>query len=151
MFLHCVMKLQCLSLSHVSGVYHQYDTVVYPKKTKISKSFLERVKETRIVGAIGGTIGSFFGRGSTQQGDAPKDRDFKPLLPQDMGELCLKAYLAEYEEKLCTGDFPSIQSTAEDINHIFESLYHQVIVNQNSYMPITKDLDGGKIKQVCHL
>ena len=148
-FLHCVMKLQCLSLFHVSGAYHQYDTVVYPK---ISKSFLERVKETGIVGAIGGTIsGSLFGRGSTQQGDAPKDTDFKPLLPQEMGELCLKAYLAEYEEKLCTGDFPSIQLTAEDINHIFESLYYQVIIYPNSYMPSIKDLDGGKLKKVCWL
>ena len=107
--------------------------------------------ETRIVGAIGGAVGSLFGRGSTQQGDAPKDTEFKPLLPQDMGKLCLKAYLAEYEEKLCTGDFRSIQSTAEDIDHIFESLYHPVIVHQNSYMPITKDLDGGKFKEVCCL
>ena len=121
--------------------------VVYPKKTKISKSFLERVKETGIVGAIG----SLFGRGSTQQGDAPKETDFKPLLPQQTGELCLKAYLAEYKEKLCTGDFPSIQSTAEDINQIYESLYHPVIVHQNSYTPITKDLDGGKFKEVCCL
>ena len=140
-----------LSLSHVSGVYHQYDTVVYPKKTKISKSFLERVKETGIVGAIGGAIGSLFGRGSTQQKDASKDTDFKPLLPQEMGELCLKAYLAEYEEKLCTGDFPSIPLTAEDINHIFESLYYQVIIYPNSYMPSIEDLDGGKLKKVCRL
>ena len=150
----CVIKLQDpLSLFHfhVSGVYHQYDTVVYPKKTKISKSFLERVKETGIVGTIGGAIGSLFGRGSTQQGDAAKETDFKPLLPQQMGELCLKAYLAEYKEKLCTGDFPSMQSTAEDINHIFESLYHQVIIHQNSYMPSIEDLDGGKFKKVCHL
>ena len=122
--------------------------MVYPKKTKISKSFLERVKETGIVGAIGGAIGSLFGRGSTQQEDAPKDTDFKPLLPQEMGELCLKAYLAEYKEKLCTGDFPSIQSTAENINHIFESLYYQVIIHQNSYM---EDVDGGKLKKVCRL
>ena len=136
---------------HVSGTYHQYDTVVYPKKTKISKSFLERVKETGLVSAIGGKITGWFGRSSTPQGDAAKDTDFKPLPPQQMGDLCLKAYLADYEEKLCTGDFPSIQSTAEDIKHIFESLYHPVIIHQHSNVPIYKYLDGGKFKEVCYL
>ena len=150
MFLLHVIKLQDLSLSHVSGAYHQYDTVVYPKKTKISKSFLESVKETGIVSAIGGKISGWLGRSSTQQGDAAKEMDFKPLLPQQMGELCLKAYLAEYEEKLCSGDFFSIPLTVESINHIFESLYHRVIIHQKAYTPSDKDLHGS-FKEVCCL
>ena len=132
--------LSCFSLCIFLGTYHQYDTVVYPQKTKISKTFTEKFKET--VGTIGGAIGSFFGRSSTSQGDTTKETDFKPLALQKMSELCLQTYLAEYEEKLCSGDLLSVQSTAEDINHIFESLYHPVIIRQYSSLPFYKYLDG---------
>ena len=132
--------LSCFSLCIFLGTYHQYDTVVYPQKTKISKSFTEKFKET--VGTIGGAIGSLFGRSSTSQGDTTKETDFKPLTLQKMSELCLQTYLAEYEEKLCSGDLLSIQSTAEVINHIFESLYHPVIIRQHSNLPMDKSLDG---------
>ena len=124
--------------------------MVYPKKTKISKSFLESVKETGIVSAIGGKISGWFGRSSTPQGDAAKETDFKPLPLQQMGELCLKAYLAKNKENLCSGDFFSIPLTVEYINHIFESLYHRVIIHQKAYLPSDKDLDGS-FKEVCCL
>ena len=143
---HLSNFLSCFSLCIFLGTYHQYDTVVYPQKTKISKSFAEKFKET--VGTIGGAIGSFFGRSSTPQGDTTKETDFKPLALQKMSELCLQVYLAEHEEKLCSGDLLSIQSTAEEINHIFESLYHPVIVHQNSNVSIDKYLDGS-FKEVC--
>lgn len=122
--------------------------MVYPQKTKISKSFTDKFKET--VGTIGGAISSFFGRSSTPQGDAAKETDFKPLPLQKMGELCLQVYLAEFEEKLCSGIFLSIPSIAEDINHIFESLYHRMIFHQHSWVPVTRDLDG-RFKEVCCL
>ena len=84
----------------------------------------------------------FFGFGSTQH--------FFLLSLQKMSELCLQVYLAEYEEKLHSGDFLSVPSTAEGINHIFESLYHPVIIHRKSYVPIVKYLDG-TFKEVCCL
>ena len=124
--------------------------MVYPKTTKIAKSIGERFKETGkgILGAIGGAFSTLLGRGSTSEGDATKATEFKPLHPQKMGELCLHVYLDEYKEKLCSGDFISIPSIAEEINHIFESLYCPVIIHQRSQFPVEKRLDGN-FKEVC--
>jgi len=125
--------------------------VVYPKTTKISKSIGERFKETGkgILGAIGGAVSTLLGYSSTSE-DATKATEFKPLPPQIMGEQCLHVYLAEYKEKLCSGDFTSIPSIAEEINHIFESLYFPVIIHRNSYTPMDKRLEG-KFKEVITL
>jgi len=126
--------------------------MVYPKTTKIAKSIGERLKETGkgILGAIGGAVSALLGRGSTSEGDATKATEFKPLPPQIMGEQCLHIYLAEYKTKLCSGDFTSIPSIAEEINHIFESLYCPVIIHRNSNTPMEKRLEG-KFKEVITL
>ena len=123
--------------------------MVYPRTTKIAKSIGERVKETGkgILGAIGGAVSTLLGRSSTSE-DATKATEFKPLPPQIMGEQCLHVYLDEYKEKLCSGDFISIPSIAEEINHIFESLYCPVIIHQRSQFPVEKRLDGN-FKEVC--
>jgi len=124
--------------------------VVYPKTTKIARSIGERLKETGkgLLGTIGGAVSTLLGRSSSSEGDATKATEFKPLPPQIMGEQCLHVYLDEYKEKLCSGDFTSIPSIAEEINHIFESLYCPVIIHRNSNTPMEKRLDGN-FKEVC--
>jgi len=144
---------------YVVGTYDQYDTVVYPRKTTFAELLGKKVKEMGkdVVGAIGGTIFNIVSRSSSSKGDvtsditsgdATKAMEFKPLDLQKMGEECLHQYLHEYKEKLCSGDFTSIPSIAEEINHIFESLYCPVIIHQRSKFPLEKRLDGN-FKEVC--
>ena len=120
-----LQHLPLLSL-HVLGTYHQYDTLVYPKRTKASKSWSDIFKKP---------FTGWIGQGSTSQEEANKVRNFKPLSQQETSEFCLKVYLSEYEEKLCSGDFSSIPITAESITHIFDSLCHQVVIRQGSQVP----------------
>ena len=159
-------------------MYHQYDTVVYPKGFR---SLTEKLKEAgevgistlgkKIAGSHGETFGGKLGekvaggvagkvvstvgevvdaiRG--KEGDArnaARETHLKPLSLQQMGELCLKIYLTDYKGKLCSGNFPSIPSIAEEIDHIFQSLYHRVIM-QSPYEPTDSSLDQN-FEKVCY-
>ena len=121
------------------GTYHQYDTVVYPKNIKTSKSFYEIAKEK---------AKTFFWWSSDSQ--SQEKEDITILSPFEMGKLCLYVYLDGYKQMLCSGSFPqqaNIQMIVQEICKIFALLYNPVI----SYStPSEKRLDR-KFTEVCFL
>ena len=125
------------------GTYHQYDTVVYPKHTKTSKSLYKRAKETAK------SVGAMFGFGSSSQ---PQEEEGISLLsPFEMRKLCLQVYLEGYKEMLCSSSFPkqaNLQTIVEDVCHIFNLLYHPIVFYQNYFAPSPYKLDV-KFVEVC--
>ena len=125
------------------GTYHQYDTVVYPKYIKTSKSFYKRAKET---------VGAMLGFGSSSQ--SHEEEDITLLSPYEMGKLCLQVYLEGYKKMLCSGGFPqqaNLQTIVEEICHIFNLLYHPVTFYQNYSTPTVWKFDEKSYKfiEVC--
>lgn len=161
-------------------MFHQYDTVVYPRGFR---SLTEKLKEAgevgigtigkKIAGSYGETIGGKIGEkiagkvvstvgervGGAIVGairgkegvarDTARETHLKPLSLQQMGELCLEIYLTDCKGKLRSGNFPSIPSIAEEIDHIFQSLYHRVIIMHSPYEPTDSSLDQN-FKKVCY-
>ena len=129
----------CLLHIHL-GTYHQYDTVVYPKDIKTSKSLYEKAKDR---------FKAWVGIGSDSQ--SQEEEGVTILSPFEMGKLCLHVYLERYKQMLCSGSFTqqaNIQMTVEEICHVFIHLYYPIIFNQNYSKPSTQKLDG-KFTEVC--
>ena len=130
---------------HVSiGTYHQYDTVVYPKNIKTSKSLYKIAKETAK------SVGAMFGFGSSSQ---PQEGEDIPLSPFEMGKLCLQVYLEGYKQMLCSGGFTqqaNLQTIVEEICHIFNLLYYPITFYQSYSTPTQYKLDV-KFIEVCSL
>ena len=119
------------------GTYHQYDTAVYPKYNKTSKSFLEVAKETAK------SVGAMFGFVSNSQPQA--EEDITLLSSFEIGKLCLEVYLERYKQMLCSGEFPrhaNLQTIVEEICHIFNLLYYPITYYQTWKL-------NGKFLEVC--
>ena len=125
------------------GTYHQYDTVVYPKHIKTSKSLYKWAKETAK------SVGAMLGFGSSSQ---PQEEEGISLLSSfEMGKLCLQVYLEGYKEMLCSSSFPkqaNLQTIVEEVCHIFNLLYSPIIFHQTFSTSSLYKLDG-KFVEVC--
>jgi len=70
----CVYVCCSCNFALLLGTYHQYDTIAYPKKTKVAKTWAEKAKAT--MAAIGG----LFGLGQTSRStESGKELELKPL------------------------------------------------------------------------
>ena len=90
-------------------VYHKYDTIVYPKTTKVSPTLRERFTAALM----------FWKRSSNDE------EEFIPLDLLKMNVLCLNFYLEKYKTLVCHGSFQEghdIIGLVNEISHIFESL-----------------------------
>lgn len=138
LIMHLFIRVRLLHI-HL-GTYHQYDTVVYPKDIKTSKSLYEKAKDR---------FKAWVGIGSDSQ--SQEEEGVTILSPFEMGKLCLHVYLERYKQMLCSGSFTqqaNIQMTVEEICHVFILLYYPIIFNQNSSTPSAQKLDG-KFTEVC--
>ena len=136
-FLLCIHSAAVFILNAFIGSYHQYDTAVYPKNIKASKSFYKIAKET---------VGAMFGFGSNSQ--PQQEEDINLLSSFEMGKLCLQVYLEGYKQMLCSGGFPqqaNLQTIVEEICHIFNLLYYPITCYQAS----TSWKLNGKFLEVC--
>ena len=105
-----LVNLIIIVLCH-ADVYHKFDAIVYPKKTKVSPTLAER-----FTAAL-----KFWKRSS---GDDHAE-EFIPLEFLKMNSLCLNFYLEKYKGIICSGNFKQgldIIEFANEISHIFESL-----------------------------
>ena len=138
LIMHLFIRV-CLLHIHL-GTYHQYDTVVYPKDIKTSKSLYEKAKDR---------FKAWVGIGSDSQ--SQEEEGVTILSPFEMGKLCLHVYLERYKQMLCSGSFPqqaNIQMTVEEICHVFNLLYNPIIFNQNYSTRSARKLDW-KFTEVC--
>jgi hypothetical protein len=139
------------------GEYHKYDSIAYPKNTKISKSFAKSVKE-HAYGFLSLVSGGYFGRGK-EKGEAEEiPEDFAPLSHQEMSEFCLECYLLRVKEMLCSGSFPDgqdINSVALEIAFIFNSLSTECVSFSSDpttrVRPQHRQVDGTNFKTVSCL
>ena len=136
-YLIYILSLASVFIFAYIGTYHQYDSVVYPrsvksdtavnpKDIKTTKSFLQRAK----------TKAKAWFRSSSQ----PQEEE-NVLSPLDMGKLCLQVYLDEYKQMLSSGSFANLNTTVEEICHIFHLLCYPTIYNHHSTKPSPKYLD----------
>ena len=126
------------------GTYHQYDTVAYPKKTKVTKTWTEKAKAT--MAAISGFLGLSQTSRSTE---SVKELELKPLSSQEMGKYCLAVYLDGYRKMLASGNFPQqfdIRQLVEDIHHVYNSLLIRLTSQQ--YTGSTVERKEGSLQEV---
>ena len=128
-----------------TGVYHKYDTIVYPKRTEISRSMTEKMSDyyTKIKGW-------FFKKTQTEES---KD-SFAPMEFYEMSVFCLHSYLDKYKDMICQGNFQQTTNIVEavnDIAHIFNSLLSFYVrtpgIHGNSFMEQVPD--ANKYREVC--
>lgn len=99
-------------------MYHQIDTIAYPKSTKISKS----TWKDKILSTV--TLG-FFGKSKEKSKENQDAEHFSPLSHQEMINYCLERYLLQYKEMLCSGCIPegfNIDLLSKDISFVYNSL-----------------------------
>ena len=142
---------------YATGEYHKYDSIAYPKNTKISKSILKNVKE-HAYDLLSFVSGGFFKR-SKEKGAAEEiPENFTPLSHQEMSEFCLECYLLRIKEMLCSGSFPDgqdINTIALEISFIYNSLSIECVSVTtdpiNRVKPQDKPVDGADFKKVSHV
>ena len=153
-YLYCTM-VESLNF-FLLGEYHRYDSIAYPKNTKISKSFLKNVKE-RAFGLLSFVSGGYLGRSREKEATEEIPENFTPLSHQEMSEFCLKCYLFGIEDILCSGSFPAgqdISTIALEISFIYNSLSVECVSVAtdpiNRVKPEHKRVDGADFKKVRH-
>jgi len=108
------------------GTYHQYDTVAYPKKTKVvTKTWRETL--SGLLTRFGKSLKS------------AENVELKPLSSHEMRKYCLEVYLDGYKKMLVCGTFPqpfNICKLVDDIHHIYNSLYN--VISQKSDKVVEK-------------
>lgn len=98
-------------------MYEQFDTIVYPKNTKISKSYWNTFVSTVTFAWLRKS------KEKSKEDDVPEN--FMPLTHQEMSNYCLDHYLLKYKEILCCGHIPEgfdIYSLSVGISFIYNSL-----------------------------
>ena len=134
---------QVSSLFHVhfcfvfyAGHYHQYDTIVYPRKATVPKTWGDKAKQK--LSSIPG-LGGFFAPKTGNQNEVR----LEPLGPLQMRIECLYVYLEKYKETLYTGELSgslSMLPIVDTIQHIFSSLLHCQIWYQYGPLPTSLTL-----------
>lgn len=137
------------------GEYHKYDSIAYPKNTKISKSVLKNVKE-HAYGFLS-FVSGYFGRSKEKEAVEEVPENFTPLSHQQMSEFCLECYLLRIKEMLCSGSFPDgqdINTIALEISFIYNSLSTECVSvttdPMNRVRPQDKAIDSADFKKVSH-
>ena len=108
------LKYALQNFCYFVGEYHKYDTIVYPKKTQVSKSW----KET-----LSGYVSRLFSRKKTS--DVSKEEEFVPMEFQEMYADCLRCYLEDYKDMVCEGRFhqgSNFGVAVKKISHILSSI-----------------------------
>ena len=128
----CILALEIIVLFYVhfcyAGHYHQYDTIVYPRKATVPKTLGDKAKQTL------SSIGGFFAPKTDNQNEVR----LEPLSPLQMRIKCLFVYLEKYKETLYTRELSgslSMLPIVDSIQHIFSSLLHCQIWYQCDPLP----------------
>ena len=133
------MVLYCCLSSFLSGEYHKYDTIVYPKKTK---SWTEKFSE-------------LFSFRTKQSGDSKEEEELTPMGFYNMSIFCLQCYLSKYENMVYKGMFQqgsSIVPDADRVAHIFHSLKTVHLRTVSAFFESSVDVEVpnlNKYRQVC--
>ena len=105
-----VLLLHQCDCQYCTGVYQQYDTMVYPNKR--DKSFWQKF-----------TFGYF----------SRSEQEFTVPTPDTMRKECLNFYLTTYHELLSEGNFPAqcdINQFIRNIQHIYNQIKVQVTIKE---------------------
>ena len=148
--IECIMYIIVLTILHVGPekrIYHKYDTVVYPKKTQISKSWTEKVADyaSRFKGWL---------TRKKQTGGSKEEEEFVPLDFHDMSVFCFQSYLEKYKDIVCEGRFQQGTNIVEIVNsvaHVFNSLLSFAVFTQGygSRTVLEQVPDTNKYREVC--
>ena len=135
----------------ILGEYHKYDTIVYPKKTQVSKTWKEKVSDK--VSGIFSSINIFR---SKQSGDSKEEEELIPMEFYDMSIFCLHCYLDEYKDMVCKGRFQqgaNIILDAKRVAHIFHSLLSFPLRTMGffGYSFVAEVPNPNKYREVCSL
>ena len=101
LWLNIIVNAYCFS----TGEYHKYDSIVYPKKTRVSRSWRERLTST---------LSGLFGWKKAHNGD----EEFIPLTFLEMSKVCLNIYLGNYRSMICDGNFQHDLNLVQVSNNI---------------------------------
>ena len=107
-------------------MYHKYDTVVYPKKTQISKSLYEKMAD------YASKVKGWFTR-KKQTGGSKDEEEFVPMDFFEMCIFCFQSYLETCKIMVCEGDFQqgtNIVEIVDSATHVFNSLLSFPIFTQ---------------------
>ena len=125
-------------------IYHKYDMIVYPKKTQISKSFLETISDK---------FKGWFTR-KKKTNESKEVEEFVPMKFSEMSVFCLQSYLEEYKTIVLEGNFQqgtNIIETVDSIIHVLNSLTSFAIHTQGlfAHTVALEVSDKNKYKGVC--
>ena len=132
------------------GKYHKYDTVAYPRRTAISKSFIEKVRQKGVFSAVTSSFVELF----KAQDPEENQTNFQPFSAYEDSKFCLQVYLTPYKNIIHSGRFQekSMVKLVEEVAHIEESLttYFIIPAHTSSSNRGKKPfyLDGQKFKEV---
>ena len=143
-------KFACLSyiiIGPEKRVYHKYDTVVYPKKTQISKTLYEKLA------GYASRVKGWFTR-KKQTGGSKDEEEFVPMGFFDMSVFCFQSYLEKYKTIVCEGNFQQGTNIIEIVDstaYIFDSLLSFPIFTQGhtGHTVLIQVPDSNKYREVC--
>ena len=126
----------------LSGEYHKYDTIAYPKDTKLPRSVA-----AYLLDHAPRFVTKFFQRNKEKEGGQEEGPGgFTPMTPLEMCMYSLDCYLTHFRDMLCTesygGNDFNIREVATKISFIYNSLLKQRICpmeNQISSMDFQID------------
>ena len=126
-------------------MYHQYDTVVYPKDVSdtVTAVYPKDIKTSKpLYKRAAKSVGVLFGLSS----------DTVFLSPFEMGKFGLQVYLEEYKQMFCSNSIAqqtNLQTIVEEIVHIFSCLYIPFTFDQTSSI-VPRKLDMKFIEVGLH-
>lgn len=143
----CFFEVTYLKFYYPLGEYHKYDTVVYPKKTQVSKSLKETISDT-----VSGIFSRIFR--SKPSGDSKEEEELVPMGVYDMSIFCLQCYLGEYKDMVCEGKFQQGADISLEVNkvaHIISSLssFSLRTTGDHGHTFLTQVPNLNKYREVC--
>ncbi len=124
--------------------------IVYPKKTQVSKSWMEKVADyaSRFKGWV---------TRKKKAGGSKDEEEFVPMDFYDMSVFSLHSYLEKYKDIVCEGRFQQGTNIIEIVNsvaHVFNSLLSFAVSTQGhtrygSRTVLEQVPDTNKYKEVC--
>ena len=130
-------------------MYHKYDTVVYPRKTQISKTLYEKMAD------YASKVKGWFTR-KKQTGGSKDEEEFVPMDFFDMSVFCFQSYLEQYKTVMCEGNFQqgtNIIEIVDSVTHVFDSLLSFPISTQGdgAHTVLQQVPDTNKYREVCEV